>query len=111
MSALGHKRTSRSVEAMSALPPIADIGTKPRNVCFVPKADIPPSQSISSTQARDFFPVGSVMTFGRLRANHIHLICSFSMASTQLCDTDALLEAKHAEMRPSPGGLSPHNFA
>jgi hypothetical protein len=25
---------------MSALPPKADIGTQPRNVCFVPKADI-----------------------------------------------------------------------
>jgi len=27
---------------MSALPPIADIGTQSRNVRFVPKADIPP---------------------------------------------------------------------
>jgi hypothetical protein len=26
---------------MSALPPIADIGTQPSDVCFVPKADIP----------------------------------------------------------------------
>jgi len=35
MSALGQKQTSRHLQPMSALPPIADIGTKPRNVCFV----------------------------------------------------------------------------
>jgi hypothetical protein len=29
-----------AVRAMSALPPKADIGTQPRYVCFVPKADI-----------------------------------------------------------------------
>jgi hypothetical protein len=40
-----------------------------------------------------------------------HLIWSFSMASTQLCETDALFDARHAEMRPSPGLVSPHNFA
>ena len=40
MSALGQKQTSHWVRAMSALPPKADIGTQPRNVCFVPKADI-----------------------------------------------------------------------
>jgi hypothetical protein len=40
MSALGQKRTSRSVEGMSALPPKADIGTQSWNVRFVPKADI-----------------------------------------------------------------------
>src|SRR5262249_28273345 len=40
MSALGQKRTSRSVERMSALPPKADIGSRSWNVRFVPKADI-----------------------------------------------------------------------
>src|SRR3974377_1876322 len=40
MSALGQKRTSGSVEGMSALPPIADIGTQQRNVRYLPKADI-----------------------------------------------------------------------
>ena len=40
MSALGQKRTLTSAWAMSALPPKADIGTQPRNVRFVPKADI-----------------------------------------------------------------------
>jgi hypothetical protein len=40
MSALGEKRTFREVETMSALPPKADIRTQPRNVRFVPKADI-----------------------------------------------------------------------
>src|SRR5262249_22026173 len=40
MSALGQKQTLRYVRRMSALPPKADIGTQPRNVRFVPKADI-----------------------------------------------------------------------
>jgi hypothetical protein len=39
MSALGQKQTSEHDWIMSALPPKADIGTQPRNVCFVPKAD------------------------------------------------------------------------
>ena len=37
MSALGQKRTLGGVRSMSAL---ADIGTQPRDVCSVPKADI-----------------------------------------------------------------------
>src|SRR5262249_14682736 len=40
MSALGHKRTLKCLHPMSALPPKADIGTKPRNVRFVPIADM-----------------------------------------------------------------------
>ena len=40
MSALGQKQTSEHDWIMSALPPKADIGRQPRNVCFVPKADI-----------------------------------------------------------------------
>jgi hypothetical protein len=40
MSALGQKLTSEHVRIMSALPPKADIGTQPRDVRFVPKADI-----------------------------------------------------------------------
>jgi hypothetical protein len=44
MSALGQKQTSRLPERMSALPPKADIGTQPRNVCSVPKADIRESE-------------------------------------------------------------------
>ena len=39
MSALGQKQTSEHFRVMSALPPIADIGTQPLNVRFVPKAD------------------------------------------------------------------------
>ena len=39
MSALGQKRTLAHVHVMSALPPKADIGTQPRDVRFVPKAD------------------------------------------------------------------------
>ena len=40
MSALGQKQTLEHLRAMSALPPKADIGTQPRDVRFVPKADI-----------------------------------------------------------------------
>jgi hypothetical protein len=40
MSALGQKQTFGPFITMSALPPRADIGTQPRNVCFVPEADI-----------------------------------------------------------------------
>jgi hypothetical protein len=40
MSALGHKRTSECVRAMSALPPKADLRTQPCDARFVPKADI-----------------------------------------------------------------------
>src|SRR6516164_4172308 len=40
MSALGQKPTSRQVQSMSALPPIADITEDRRHVRFVPKADI-----------------------------------------------------------------------
>ena len=39
MSALGQKRILAHLRLMSALPPKADIGTQPRNVRFVPKAD------------------------------------------------------------------------
>ena len=40
MSALGQKRTFRDAEAMSALPPKADIDEQGCDVRFVPKADI-----------------------------------------------------------------------
>jgi len=40
MSALGQKRTSPHVRAMSALPPKADIVGRNSDVRFVPKADI-----------------------------------------------------------------------
>ena len=39
MSALGQKQTFRDVEAMSALPPKADIRRSHFDVCFVPIAD------------------------------------------------------------------------
>ena len=40
MSALGHKRTFAVQNAMSALPPIADMCSAQAHVCFVPIADI-----------------------------------------------------------------------
>jgi hypothetical protein len=42
MSALGQKQTLRHLQSMSALPSKADIGTQPRDVRFVPQADILP---------------------------------------------------------------------
>ena len=42
MSALGQKQTFQHFKSMSALPPKTDIGTQPRDVCFVPEADIRP---------------------------------------------------------------------
>jgi len=39
MSALCQKQTFSGRAPMSALPPKADIGTQPRNVRYVPKAD------------------------------------------------------------------------
>jgi hypothetical protein len=41
MSALGHKRTFAVQNAMSALPPIADMCSAKRDVRLVPIADIP----------------------------------------------------------------------
>jgi hypothetical protein len=40
MSELGHKQTSRHPQAMSALPPKADMGAASRLVRYVPKGDI-----------------------------------------------------------------------
>jgi hypothetical protein len=40
MSALGQKQTLEHLGSMSALPPKADIGTQPRDVRFVPIADM-----------------------------------------------------------------------
>jgi hypothetical protein len=37
----GQKQASHSETTMSALPPKADMGTQPRDVRFVPLADIP----------------------------------------------------------------------
>jgi hypothetical protein len=55
-------RTFRSAIAMSALPPIADIGTQSRNVCFVPKADITRRRS----RARDDYYHRSVYSTGAM---------------------------------------------
>ena len=40
MSALGQKQTWTRVQPMSALPPIADIAERDRDVRFVPKVDM-----------------------------------------------------------------------
>jgi hypothetical protein len=46
MSALGQKQTWRSQITMSAIHPKGDIAVRVWDVRFVPKADIPPFQSI-----------------------------------------------------------------
>jgi hypothetical protein len=46
MSALGQKQTLQRILLMSALPPKADIGTQPRDVRFVPKADMPATSAL-----------------------------------------------------------------
>ena len=50
ISALKSRRQHMS--AMSALPPKADIGTRPRYIRFVPKADIPRYSIVSSARGR-----------------------------------------------------------
>src|SRR5262245_44767713 len=47
----GQKRTLKRLHPMSALPPKADIETQPRNVRFVPKADIGVHSISSSASA------------------------------------------------------------
>ena len=59
MSALGQKQTLGKVRLMSALLPIADIGTQPSDVCFVPKADIRFYSITSSARASN--PAGTLM--------------------------------------------------
>jgi hypothetical protein len=49
MSAQGQKRTSRPEISMSALTPKADMVQHGRDVRFVPKADIEPAHSITSS--------------------------------------------------------------
>ena len=51
MSALGHKQTFRDAEAMSALPPKADVCGALAHVCFGPIADI--VRLIRSPRPRD----------------------------------------------------------
>jgi len=64
MSALGQKQTFRNVRAMSTLPPKADIGTQPREVRFVPKADV----STRSKQLLDYFVSEQLQRVGYLNA-------------------------------------------
>jgi hypothetical protein len=81
MSALGQKRTWRSCDGMSALPPIADIHRDDQNVRFVPKADI---SRVTRSRRRREAPTGrkvaSVIDRGQLvlcrkRDNKIAVFC------------------------------------
>src|SRR6516164_5481095 len=56
MSALGQKQTSRHLQPMSALPPKADIGTQPCNVCFVPIADVTSPSTRSAKSGKQVAP-------------------------------------------------------
>ena len=59
LSALGQKQTSKHVRSMSALPPKADMDHHGRDVRFVPKADMAPGHSITSS-ARESTDGGTV---------------------------------------------------
>jgi len=51
-SALGQKQTSAHVRVMSALPSKADIGTRPRDVRFVPKAEVAVIRSVERSDVQ-----------------------------------------------------------
>src|SRR6516165_8583002 len=85
MSALGQKRTFHD---MSGLPPKADIGTQPRDVRFVPKADILRRSkgvySITSSALTNIDPgIGSPIPFAvfRLMTNSNLVGCSTGISS------------------------------
>ena len=52
MSASGHKRTLTRLFRVSALPPKADIGTRPRDVRFVPKAEVAVIRSVERSDVQ-----------------------------------------------------------
>jgi hypothetical protein len=80
MSALGHKRTLKADNPMSALPPNADIGERDGNVRFVPKADI---QESARTQ--------------RKRQNFAHSRCSGRLPT--MPDKDFVDHVEHADSK------------
>ena len=74
MSALGQKQTFRSANAMSALPPKADIGAAQINVRIVPIADIALMAPTETFRARHgvrrlFGQSGQAQGIGELRPN------------------------------------------
>jgi len=91
MSALGQKQTWRHILLMSALPPKADIGTQPRHVRFVPKADISISQlamrlmlscrAVTRIAAQSYKPT-FFMSFRRLpEKDKIHVVTDLGLHS------------------------------
>src|SRR5262249_13154804 len=99
MSALGQKQTLQCILVMSALPPIADIGTQPCNVRFVPKADILQCSSRSRPIGActvEFWP-GGPEDYPRAAAN-----------STIF---DHLVDAAHARATPLPSGIILRNVS
>ena len=117
MSALGQKRTSEHVQSMSALPPIADIGTQARNVRFVPKADICTAAISAERQNRP--PVSSCTTNGsspmsimRTRAVPARLcrtsLRCFGIRSTMGSPTPARTKIDHMFRLISAGFAGPH---
>jgi hypothetical protein len=73
MSALGQEQTSRGRAPMSALPLKADIARQPRDVRFVPKADILRCgkrcrYSITSSAFRTPEPLVNLAEMGLVRA-------------------------------------------
>src|SRR5262252_7529909 len=78
MSALGQKQTFKRLRLMSTLPPKADIGTQPRDVRYVPKADIGwaarcaglATQRAESLMGEQPLPGGRKGTFLATRTTH-----------------------------------------
>jgi hypothetical protein len=64
MSALGHKGTFVVQNAMSALPPKADMCGATRDVRFVPKADIQLIHSMTSSARASVRPNVSLVRIG-----------------------------------------------
>src|SRR5215469_10604894 len=92
MSALGQKRTWRGVRPMSALPPKADIGKHPRNVRFVPKADIPCSQGVKTLAAGTELIISSLR---RDSGHGSHLLTRGNEVRVLVCDVFVSLQACH----------------
>jgi hypothetical protein len=70
MSALGQKRTFAAQNGMSALPPIADIGSAQVHVRFGPKADIWFSRASENSSAHSPSPRTEISLHRRCASEH-----------------------------------------
>src|SRR6516165_9650940 len=103
-SALGHKRTFRDVQPMSALPPKADIRQRNCDVRFVPKAD-----NIDDVVIINGYPLplaGGGLGEGRLQRHVLH---SFALREPRQCLLqDHLLEVRRLLVRLERSFVAEH---